>query len=68
VSFLLAEGHTNARRYPLRMVWDEVRLARSRVDTLLASQALLTQMVVNGLFSKESVEAFSKTIKELTRG
>jgi hypothetical protein len=68
VSFLLAEGHPHARSYPLRMLWDEVRLARDRVNTLLASQALLTQMVVGGMFSKESVDAFAKAIKELTCG
>ena len=68
MSFLLAEGHVHARSYPLRMVWDEVKIARERVNAVLASEALLIQMVVGGMFSKESGEAFNKAIKELTRG
>ena len=68
MSFLLTEGHIDARRYPLRMVWDEVRLARERVNSVIATQALLIQLVVGGMFSKESIETFNKTIKELTRG
>jgi hypothetical protein len=50
------------------MVWDEVRLARDRVNQVLATQALLIQMIVGGMFSKESGDAFGKAIKELTRG
>lgn len=68
MSFLLAEGHVHARHYPLGMVFDEVRIAADRVNGVIATQAMLTQLVVGSVFSKESAEAFTKQIKRLTNG
>lgn len=66
MSFLRAEGHTQADRYPLWMLWDEVEVAQQRNNQLLASEAILTQAAVSALLSKEGAKVFQKAIKRLT--
>lgn len=68
MSFLLSEGHVHAGRYPLRRLWDEVRIASQRVNVGLASQAVLTQLVIGSLFAKESGDVLKKTLEDLTDG
>jgi hypothetical protein len=66
VSFLRAEGHAQASRYPLWMLWGEVEVAQQRNNQLLASEAILTQAAVSALLSKEGAKVFQKAIKRLT--
>jgi hypothetical protein len=47
------------------MLWDEVLLAKVRINAYLASQTLLFQLAVGSMFSKESAEEFTKVIKRL---
>lgn len=68
MSFLASEGHVHADRYPLYVLWDEVLLAKKRVNSDIVTAALLTQMAVSSLFSKEAGESFSKMIKRLVDG
>lgn len=67
MSFLLAEGHVHARHYPLGMVFDEVTMAADRVNNVLATQAVLTQLVVASAFDKDAGKTFTDAIKRLTR-
>jgi len=50
------------------MVWDEVSLARRRMNSILATEALLMQLVVGSVMSDDSGKALKKAIEELTRG
>lgn len=65
---LLANGHPDAPFYPVHRVWEEAELVVSRDNNQLASEALLTQMAVSALFSKEAGREFQKLISRLTDG
>lgn len=61
-------GHPEARHYPLGVVWDEAQLVVDRLNGLEATRALLTQMAVAALFSKEGAKTFQKMIKGFSDG
>lgn len=61
----MSEGHPNARDYPIQVLWDEALIARARVNSVLASEALLLQLAVGALFSKESSAVFQRQLKRL---
>jgi hypothetical protein len=63
---LLDHGHPEAMKYPLGMVWDEATLVVERLNGLAATQAVLTQMAVSSMFSKDASKAFTEKIKEMT--
>lgn len=63
---MLAHGHTEARHYPVPMLWMETKLVTNRLNQDFATTALLTQMAVAGVLSKEAGKAFDKRIKTLT--
>ncbi|KAE8546146.1 hypothetical protein [Marinobacter nauticus] len=46
----------------------EVRLAEEHVNKMLASEAIVTQMAVGSLLSKDAGKEFKKLIKRLTDG
>lgn len=46
MSLLLAEGHADARRYPLAMVWSEARIVRRRVNDRISTEAVLMQTAI----------------------
>lgn len=73
MSFLRAQGHPNAARYPLCTLWAEARLAQKRLNAEMVTQALLMQTavgsVVGGAFgSKDSAKPFNELVKRLTDG
>jgi hypothetical protein len=62
---LLSEGHADAWRYPLGMLWDEQVLVVERLNRREATRATLLQSAVSGVLSKEANKAFSEIIKDL---
>lgn len=64
-SLLQAHGHTEARFYPVPVLWTETRIARRRVNRDLANNAVLTQMAINAVLTKEGGKTFTKRIKTL---
>jgi hypothetical protein len=64
-SLLQAHGHTEARHYPVPRLWTETRIVRRRLNRDLANNAVLTQMAISGVLSKEGGKAFDKRIKTL---
>lgn len=65
VSLLQAHGHPEARYYPIPILWTETRIVRQRVNRDLANTAILTQMAVGSMLSKEAGKAFDKRVKQL---
>ncbi len=65
VNLLLDHGHPEAPAYPIGMVWDEARLVVERLNGLESTRAVLLQMAVSSLFSKEGGRAFKMTIERL---
>lgn len=65
ISLLMAEGHPDARHYPIGMVWDEASLVVSRINRAHATDALLIQLAVGAVLSKKGAQEFSKQIKRL---
>jgi hypothetical protein len=69
VSFLLAEGHPEAARYPVGVLWSEAIIAQQRLNAQHATQAALVQMaIVSVLGGKEAGRNFSDQIQRLTDG
>lgn len=68
MSLLLSEGHADARRYPLWMLWDETRIVRERNNAVMVTNAVLLQMAAGSLFSKDAGKAFEKLVKRLADG
>lgn len=66
VSLCQAHGHIEARLYPLPRLWWETKLVRDRVNLDLANSAILTQMAIASVLSKEGGKAFQKHIRHLT--
>lgn len=66
-SFLLAEGHTAARRYPLVVLWQEAQIARERVNQRIVTEALLIDAAIIRGVSGDG-KHFEALIKGLTNG
>lgn len=64
----MSEGHPDARRYPLPMLWHEVSIARDRIDQRHVTEALLTQSAIMSVLDKKGSENFKKLIKDLSDG
>lgn len=62
----MAQGHPDARHYPVPMLWTEMRIVRTRVNKEMADQAALTQMVIASVLSKKGAEALKKQLRALT--
>lgn len=62
----MAHGHTEARHYPVPMVWTEVRIVRKRLNRELAESAIFTQLAMLSAQSKKAAGLFKKQIKKLT--
>lgn len=65
VSLLVANGHPHAPHYPVHRVVEEVALVTERINSILVTEALLTQMAVSSLFSKEAGKAFKEIVEGL---
>lgn len=61
-------GHPEANEYPLGVVWEEAQLVIERLNGLEATRALLTQMAVASLFSKDGQKTFQSIIKRMGDG
>lgn len=68
MSFLLSEGHVSARRYPLGMMWTEVRIAQARTHGVIAANAVGFQMAAAALLDKKGGAAFKKWLESMTDG
>lgn len=62
---LLSEGHADAPYYPIGKVWDECRLVVERHNGAHATQAVLVQLAVASILSKDGAKEFKKTINRL---
>lgn len=65
VSLLLSEGHEDARRYPLAMVWTEARIVRERNSNRRVRDAAITQLVLSTLFSKKAGKELERTLNKV---
>lgn len=65
MSLLLANGHSHALKYPLGMLLDEERLVLKRINQAHATQAILTQLAVSGVLTKEAGAHFRKVVNGL---
>lgn len=69
MSFLRSQGHPHAARYPLCTLWTEARIARHRVNTELATQAILIQSAIgSAIGGKEGQKHFNELTQGLTNG
>lgn len=68
VSLLLANGHSEASRYPIGRVFLEADIVRERLDQERAAQSVLMQLCVGSLLDREAGKQFSKQIQEMTSG
>lgn len=66
VSLLLANGHPEAPHYPVHRVWEEAELVTARLNHTMVTEAILTQMAVASLLSKDSGREFQKLINSMT--
>lgn len=64
----MANGHPEARLYPVPRVWTEVRIVRQRLNMELANNAVLTRMAIVSVLDKKAAGQFKKRIKDLTGG
>ena len=62
----MAEGHPEAKHYPLCILWHEVDIARNRSREVAVTQALLIQAAVGSLLNKKGAEHFQKLVKDMT--
>lgn len=65
VSFLMAEGHPQARHYPLCMLWREADIARARWQQQAATNAILIQNAIGSVLSEKGSEHFQKLVTGL---
>jgi len=68
VSFLISEGHGNAKNYPLSTLWSECRIAQQRNALSLQREMMLMQMVVGSIFSAKMSKELQRVLKELPDG
>lgn len=68
VSLLLDHGHSQARKYPVGMVWDEARIVISRINKEEAGRMTLLQLAAASILSKKGAALFKKTVKGLING
>lgn len=62
VSLLLSEGHAEARRYPVAVVWSEARIVRQRHSNRRTRDAVITQLVLGSLFDKKAGKELTKML------
>lgn len=64
----MAEGHPDARWYPVAMLWAEALLAEDRVTALEGTRATLLQAAIISVLSKSGSGYFTKLLQKLTGG
>lgn len=63
VSLLLGNGHAGVAQYPLAKVYREAAVVEERLNSAAVTNAVLTQMAVASLLSKEAGKEFKKLIE-----
>lgn len=64
MSLLLSEGHSEARRYPIGMVWSEARFVRERLSNRRIRDAAISQLLLGTLFNGKKAAKELKTLLE----
>lgn len=70
MSLLLSQGHTQARRYPIAVVWSETRIIRQRESRQRQQEAILVQAAVataigQAFGNKDATKAFNDLLKRM---
>lgn len=68
MSLLLAEGHWQARQYPVGHIWSEVEIVRDRLNGATVTNATMTNAAVAATNSKKGFEYFKNLIRKMTDG
>ena len=66
VSILMANGHQDARAYPIGRLDFEVSLIQERMNGYFATQAVLIQQAISANIAADGGKLFQKTIESLT--
>jgi hypothetical protein len=61
----MANGHPEARRYPLGLVFDEAAFVEERENTRIVTESVLIQLAAASIMSKQARSAFTKRLKML---
>lgn len=65
VSLLIGNGHAGAAQYPLVKVYREAAVVEERMNSVSVTNAVLMQMAVASLLSKEAGKEFKKIIEKI---
>ena len=68
MSLLLDHGHSEARYYPIGMVWEEASIVVERLNQEEASRTALLQLAGAAVMSKKGASLLQKVLKEMTNG
>lgn len=68
VSLLLDHGHTEARFYPIGMLWEEAQIVVERINQEEASRTALLQLAGAAVMSKKGAKLLQNVLKEMTDG
>ena len=68
VSLLLDHGHTEARYYPIGMLWEEAQIVVERMNQEEASRTALLHLAGAAVLSKKGNSLLQKVLKELQNG
>lgn len=63
-SLLIAEGH-DAFSYPVGFLVEEAEIAKARIDTKIATEAISINLAINACFSKPAAKAFYEYLAKL---
>lgn len=64
----MGNGHPDAEFYPVHRVWEEASIVSTRVNRMLATEALVLQVTVLSVMTKGGQSEFKKLIKRLSDG
>ncbi|WP_281686693.1 hypothetical protein [Pseudomonas citronellolis] len=66
MSLLMAEGHPQARRYPLAFLWSEARICRQRHNQAVMQEAAVMQAVIGAsIGGKKGARHLSNLLKRI---
>lgn len=63
----MAEGHADAWHYPLAFLWNESRIARQRINGLIATESLLMYSAITAVWSGK-LDNLNESIRSLRDG
>ncbi|ALA45445.1 tail protein [Achromobacter phage phiAxp-2] len=65
---LLANGHTNATKYPIGWLIDEAALVKERIAIQDANQAVWTKRAIAACLDRESAKLFQEFVEDAGNG